>query len=116
MSNKSQGTDRHEFFPNDTFHKFYQKTSLKNRKIQLKKNSFEIEHIRTPVRPVMAMTELFTTKCMLKQDLRGEYVSEILGTVTDYLGTSDRYLSSQDLLYQLFTAFQNRSSTSHHGD
>jgi len=47
---------------------------------------------------------------------RAEYVSEILGTATNYLSTSDGYLSSRDLLYQLFTAFQNRSSTSHHGD
>jgi hypothetical protein len=28
-----------------------------------------MEYIRTPVGPPMAMTELFTTKCMLTQDL-----------------------------------------------
>jgi len=43
-------------------------------------------------------------------------VSEILGTATDYLSAGDGYLSSHDLLYQLFTSFQNRSLTSHHGD
>ena len=56
----------------------------------------------------MAMTELFNTKCMPKQDLIEGSVSEILGTATHYLSTSDEYLSRHDLVYQLFTAFQNR--------
>jgi hypothetical protein len=68
-------------------------------------------YIKTPVRPFMAMTELFT-----------EVQSEArfyLGGGADFTpcpqnsrhcdSTSDQDLSTPDLLYQLFTAFQNSS-------